>query len=284
MKRQRTTPGGAFVISSNIPAIRERKRKQAQARQQYLARKAQLGGPISVPPRMNWNTPPECKQVDVSNIQLIPGVVAAVGTQLLNGTVNGAGPTQRLGRKISMLSYSYQLSLQLNTVSPAPASTTWRDSCIRFYIVYDREPTGSQPNFASVYTDVGQTGTTNVITYSGRNPNNTNRFLVLESKLIYVPQITTDAAGNFTGAVTAWGMPSGSGGNTEVDSRWNPLASVRNKKLNGLIAEYSGTTGGIVDFTSGSGSITMFACHSSAVVGAYPLMFQGSSRIRFIDA
>lgn len=245
------------------------------------ARKAMLNGPVSVPRRMDWNTPPEVKNVDVSNIQLIPGPTTAIGSQLINGIALGSGSSNRIGRKVSLLSYSYNLSLQLNTVSPAPPSTTWPDSYLRFVVVYDRQPNGVAPTWSQLYTDLGNAGTTNVTTYSNRNSDNIARFLVLESRGIYVPQITTDAASLFATSNTPMGQPSGSGGWCDPQSQWNPLAAQRMKKLNGLIMEFNLTSAAIGAIETGA--LWMIACHSSSVAGAFPLIFQASSRVRYID-
>lgn len=129
-------------------------------------------GAVKVPRTMNWNPGTEVKQADIANLQLVPGTVAAPAFQVLNIIATGAGPTQRVGRKINLLSYSYQGSFQMNPA--ATVNTFTPDAIIRFVVVYDRQPdpAGNIPPWKDIYQDIDTSGGVLSTAYSNRNPNN----------------------------------------------------------------------------------------------------------------
>lgn len=254
------------------------KRRRITYRTNFAAR----GGPVRVPSRMNWHGMPEIKCADVSNIELHPGTSTNMGTQYLNVIVAGSAGSQRIGRSIKMVSYGYCGSLQFT--QPLPNSTVWGDQIIRWAIVYDRQPDpqGTVPAFSEIYQDQGSNNaTTNITTYSMRNENNKDRFLVLESHIIYVPPIATNASGEIELGQLMWAQPSGGGGWCDPKSNWNPLAQQRLKRLNGLETTFRASTNNIADIATGS--LFMMAAHSSSTAAVCPLVWQGSFRTRFIE-
>jgi len=263
----------------------EAKRRRTSFRAgQRKAQNAQAGGAVAVPRRMNWKVTPEIKTADVSNISLVPGTTAGMATQIMNLIVSGSGASQRVGRSIKMLSYSMNGSFQLN--DQAPTNTTWHDQVIRFGVFYDRQPDpqGTTATFNELYQDQGSfNNTVNTTTYSMRNENNKDRFLLLESRFIYVPTLITanNGLGDFTDIQIPWSQPSGCGGWTDPKSDWNPMLHQRLKRLNGLEATYKASANTISDIASGA--LFMFAAHSSATVAVCPLVWKGSIRVRYID-
>lgn len=263
----------------------EAKRRRVSYRAgQRAAQRAQAGGAVTIPRRMNWKVAPEVKTADVSNITLVPGTTSNMATQMMNLIVSGSGASQRVGRSIKMLSYSMTGSFQYN--DNAPTSTIWRDQVIRFGVFYDRQPDpqGTVPLFTDLYQDQGSfNGTTNTTTYSMRNENNKDRFLMLESRFFYVPLIATGNAGlgDFIDGEFTWSQPSGTGGWTDPKASWNPLAHQRLKRLNGLETTFKASANTISDISSGA--MWLFAAHSSATVAVCPLEWKGSIRIRYID-
>jgi len=265
----------------------EKRQEAKRRRTSYRAGQraaAQTGGTVAVPRRMDWKARPEIKSADISNITLVPGTVAGMGSQILNLIVPGSGASQRVGRSIKMLSYSLNGSFQLN--DNAPTNTAWHDQVVRWGIFYDRQPDaqGTVPVFNEIYQDQASlNNAVNTTTYSMRNENNKDRFLLLESRLIYVPSLITgnNGLGDFLDIQIPWSQPSGCGGWTDPKANWNPQLMQRLKRLNGLETVYKAGTNTISDISNGS--LFMFAAHSSAVVAVCPIVWKGSVRVRYID-
>lgn len=216
----------------------------------------------------------EIKSIDIGNLQLTSGTVLAPTITLMNGIQLGAGSYQRIGRRVRMISYSFNGGFQIN---PSVAvNTTIPDYQMRWVVVYDRQPNGANPAFSDIFQDQGPTGTTATFLQSSPNTYNKDRFVILESKLIYVPQIqiggTADEQANFS---ITWGA--NGDGNTKGD--FNVLAMQSFKRLN-LESIYSANVGNVTDLTTGS---LLWIMADTTSVATRPIRWQGSLRLRYLD-
>lgn len=274
------------LIEHKRAIAKNRRRNLAATRgRDYAMRysRASVGGPVKVPRTMNWNPGTEIKTCDLSNIQLVPGTLAAPAGVAMNIINQGAGSYNRIGRKISLLSYSINGSFQVN---PAFNGSLADNQC-RFFVVYDRQPpdTGAVPPYNEIYLDQGAAGTTLSTSNSNPNEDNRNRFTILESHIFYVPEMfAVTTAGEQDNRASIWGNGvCGMGGNTDPRSNWTPFTQQYLKRLNGLITEYKASTSTLGDITTGS--LLLYIVSSSAGAGGatYPLRWQGSIRVRYID-
>jgi len=280
MQRRTMTVYNKGFVPSNDPHWV--KRQAARRKRAYQRAKLPVG-PVRVPPTMNWRPATEVKTVDTANLELIPGTAAAPVVLFANNIIQGASPYQRIGRRISLLSYSINGSFQLNPDWTAGLAVA--DNICRLVVVYDRQPAGtSPPPWADIFQDTDTTGANFVYAMAMRNENNKDRFLVLESRMFYVPQMVAEAttAGFIANYTNTWGLPAP--GLNEAHNPWNPLCINSLKKLNGLTTEYQTSTNSIGDVTTGT--LLMYIVSTSAFAGnaaKYPLRFQGTFRTRYID-
>jgi len=138
---------------------------------------------------------PEIKYVDTAMVNFQPGTTvgtAAPNTaaiQYLNLMVQGTGPTNRVGRKISMQ------TLQLDffwTLTNAGAAPTGGDApvFIRLAVVYDRNPNGNPPTLSDIWQARGGDAASTALTANAwtlPNRENVARFLILRDCKMYFP-------------------------------------------------------------------------------------------------
>lgn len=166
-----------------------------------------------------------------------PGV-AFSGITELNNVQQGATVAQRIGNKVVIKS----LHLKLSMISGAAVQ-----ACVRFMIIYDRQPNGAFPLIADILTDQPAAVPT---PYGGLNIANKSRFQVVRDHFL-----TFDPAQSQVHNV-----------NVYAKGRWE--------------AEYGANAGTIGDFRTGALFLVMF---STFLGGGNVQLSNGSCRIRFYD-
>jgi len=132
----------------------------------------------------------ELKGVDTQNLHTQVGVwLATTSTSgsmtVLNCVVPGSGSWNRVGRRIKMKSLRFRgaiESISQNNASPLIAATY--GTVGRIVIVYDRQPSGVQPTFQTIFGSTDQVGTEDSGIFSGIRYDNTERFVVLRDKIV----------------------------------------------------------------------------------------------------
>lgn len=126
----------------------------------------------------NGSDVPEVKNFDVLNQAIAAtvgnnwSVMSGTGaTGLLNGVLNGSGPTQVLGRKYNCKSLLVRWST--NVVSSVP---------IRIVVIYDHAPNSVAPAITDIFTDNSY--------YAMMNLKNNDRFMVIKD--LYVRTLIQD--------------------------------------------------------------------------------------------
>jgi len=137
------------------------------------------------------------KQVDVS-WQATKTVynTAGITPELLNGTKEGSGFYNRIGRTICMKYLSLKLTLFQNAVN------TLIDPIVRILIVYDAQANGSTPTYADIIKSYDNNGGNTSLINDGLNPDNRDRFKFIFDKFLELPRVTTLVGPDVSGAPT----------------------------------------------------------------------------------
>lgn len=150
----------------------------------------------------------------------------------VNGTQEGAGFWNRVGRKIMMQSIRWKGFV--NFTGNAGANTA---EYLRMMLIYDRQPNKATPNIADILLDIPNAGGAGVTSAEGGlNMNNSERFMVLRDIQIAIPE-NANALGNATASI--------------IDYK-NRGVFDEFIKLKGLETHYTASTGGIGDITTGA--------------------------------
>lgn len=193
---------------------------------------------------------PEFKNTDVSNAMTIPTATGSWSNLiLLNGIDQGAGNSQRVGRRVTIKS----LLIRYNFGLPSPTATSAL-AAVRCILFYDKAPQGATP----LITDVLDTASINGLT----NLTNTDRFVILRDWYLDNPKefgYRPDLSGAFSVAGKEYIQMPG----------------------NGLEEQFSGTGGTISSIAVGSiyfGFVT-----TAATVNTTGSRIDFQSRIRYTD-
>lgn len=152
---------------------------------------------------------------------------------LLNGVVQGAGNNQRIGNKISLKA----LRMKGQIINLATAVQTYG----RLLVIYDKQPNGAIPTYASVMQTRDSAGAATNTAFSDPNFDNKERFTILRDTTIVFPSVT-----NAVGVLTNVGFDQQSKSDINI---FNVDMYI---KLKGLHTAYTGATAGIADISTGS--------------------------------
>lgn len=179
----------------------------------------------------------------------------------LNLIRQGPRYTNRVGRRIRMV------SLELHGAF-IPFRTGPIDY-VRVMIIYDRQPNRSLPAIGDILLDVDEDGTTtSTNSYSMKNPNYADRFLVLRDHRHLLPSLTLTAA-----VVTNLGV---------VDSV-NPTFIINDFiPLDNLITQYAADTAPPIAGDITTGGLYLVTIGANAA-GTEPFRFFAANRLRFFD-
>ena len=198
-----------------------------------MARQAKLIGAIGT-------RRPEIKNFDQAATQAVTSVTSFTGPILLNAIGGGTTRTTRLGSQITMTSLEIRLSWQ--------ATSQANKQPLRFVVVYDHSPNGTQPTATDVFSGNNENAFMNI--------GNSDRFLVLLDRYL-----DNDAGYATTGA--------------------QAQMMKYHRKLPNLIQKYQNSNGAnIADITTGA--IWMWFALGGQIPGAVDTEWQ--TRIRFVDA
>jgi len=179
----------------------------------------------------------------------------------LGGPVQGAAPYQRVGQKIM------NKSIHIRGIVVNSATST--EDLGRILVVYDRQPNGAVPTYATLIASYIAAGTSASTAYDGINMNNRERFKVLCDEQFRFPACT-----NTSGVLTNLAQIDATG-NTAA-AKWNFERFIR---LKDLVTHFNTTNGGgIGDVTTGA--LLMFVVSQG---NDSCWTFNWSSRLRFDD-
>ena len=138
----------------------------------------------------------EVKYVDNAatddNFQLVGGTPWI----LINGIVQGAGNNQRIGNKVSLKA----LRMKGQIINLATAVQTHA----RLLVVYDKQPNGALPTYATVMQTRDNAGAASNTAFSDPNFDNKERFTILRDTTFVLPSVT-----NTVGVLTNVGFDQG---------------------------------------------------------------------------
>lgn len=206
---------------------------KAPQKRKVQSKRARPKGFAPVPQLYRRGPRMEIKYVDNAatddNFQLVGGSPFI----LLNGIVQGAGNNQRIGNKVSLKA----LRIKGQIINLATAVQTYA----RVLIVYDKQPNGALPTYASVMQTRDSAGAATNTAFSDPNFDNKERFTILRDTTIVLPSVT-----NTAGVLTNVGF------DQQAKNDINVFNIDMYIKLKGLHTAYTGATAGIADISTGS--------------------------------
>nr|UOF76876.1 capsid protein [Cressdnaviricota sp.] len=202
-------------------------------------------------------------------VKLIDGTAATPGANALNlnstGQVtcvnlisSGSGFNNRIGRKIDLKS----LHLTGLIAQTGTASTT--NDYARICVIYDRQTNGVLPTYAEIFTNYSQSSTTASTSFSGLNPDNRERFVMLADQRLVLPATPV------------------SGVNGSVDALSTTFSINRFLKLN-QTTMYKGDTSPSIIGDIATGAVYIVTIGSIAS-GSEPYRAQLTWRLRYMDS
>lgn len=223
------------------------------------AKRARPKGFAPVPQIYRRGPRMEIKYVDNAatddNFQLVGGTPWI----LINGVVQGAGNNQRIGNKIALKA----LRMKGQILNLATAVQTYG----RLLVIYDKQPNGALPTYASVMQTRDSAGAATNTAFSDPNFDNKERFTILRDTTIVFPSVT-----NTVGVLTNVGF------DQQAKNDINIFNVDMYIKLKGLHTAYTGATAGIADISTGS---LLFAVMIHQ--GAATWTFRNVERLTYYD-
>lgn len=195
----------------------------------------------AAPQRING---PEFKNTDVSNAMTIPTATSSWSNLiLLNGIDQGAGNSQRVGRRVTVKS----ILVRYNFGLPSPTATS-QLAAVRLMIFYDKQPQGATP----LITDVLDTASINSLT----NLANSDRFVILRDWYLDNPKefgYRPDLSGTFSVAGKEFIALPGNGLDEQFSGTGGTISSIATGAIYfGFVttAATVNTSGSRIDFVS----------------------------------
>lgn len=187
-------------------------------------------------------------------------VIGSFAPTLLNGVVQGAAQTQRIGNKIAMKS----VRVKGQILNQATATATYA----RIIIYYDKQTNGAVCTSSDLLSSTTSVPATTTSVFSDMNLQNVERFLILRDYSVSLPSVTY-AAGVQTNVGFDPGQNSNGGSIFDVDMYI---------KLKGLQTLYKGATAAVGDISTGG---LFMVCLNYAGVGTW--IFRNTIRLRYDD-
>lgn len=211
----------------------------------------------------------EVKTVDIpiqGSGSIVQAVISTTGTvTTLNGTEEGAGMWNRVGRKIMLK------NLRIRGLLTQSGTVTGVGEYLRAMVIYDRQPNGSTPALTDILLGYGYDGTpsSTVSSFNNINMNNSERFRILRDYHWSIPNNSQSTTA--TAPIGAMSIIDYNNDRTQIDDFI---------KLGGLEAQYKSSTGSVADITTGHLFVLTVGNLPAANAG-YTLTF--SARLRFTD-
>lgn len=218
--------------------------------------------------RSSRSSTAELKCLDVPTT-ILPGAAGAltIGTNalLLNGTINGAAFSQRIGARLKMRSIQLQI---LFTENPSTLTAT-TVQFLRLMLVYDSATNGALMGFNDLLqqTDFNNVDTNNFDSFY--NMNNRDRFLVLWDKRVL---FNRRVVANPVGAVAAGQDVNLTTAPSAVYKKYVKLRNLETVYKNPSVATVAGIA---------TGALVFLAISNLGVVGFVNV--QVTARMRFYD-
>lgn len=209
----------------------------------------------------------ETKAVDVpqGNMNFAAGNNAAT---MLNGTQEGAGFWNRIGRKIAMK------SLQVTgNILPAAAGAPFSEELCRYIIFYDKQTNGVIPTWNQIVQNYDNAGGITNTGYDGVNLDNRDRFVILRDRKVSYPKTLATgvpAGPPYGTSQSTIGQDTGSDGGTIVKEFI---------KLNNMETQYNATANPATIAQINTGLLGIV--FQGTVGGQY--LMQLTTRVRFTD-
>jgi len=131
----------------------------------------------------------EQKYADVDRDYIAPGQIgdSGMGITLLNAVGEGTGPSQRVGRRVTMK--TLQMIGAWGRNPNADADDIFPEHMVRCAILYDRQANGVYPSFEDIYQSQDTDGNITSTAWSLKNLNNSDRFIFIKEWEFFVPQL-----------------------------------------------------------------------------------------------
>nr|WAE42203.1 MAG: capsid protein [Cressdnaviricota sp.] len=245
---------GQGVSSSAVSARRPKK-----FRSNLYAQRAAL---LSIVPRNRSLLPSnlrsrvghEIKYADIPNASYIFPVTSVSGWFTpLNIISDGAGPTQRIGRKIVLKSIQFKGSLDVDGLSTTVTGYG------RYMIIYDRQPNGITPPLTSLLQTYTTANVSSVDSTSMVNMDYRDRFTILKDKTVLFPSSTLVGYPTFNPA-------------DAICDFFLPIPQ--------LVTHFQANGGTIADIATGALYLVTF---SDITPATNPLALNGTFRLRYTD-
>jgi len=238
------------------------KKRMAQIRKKYNSKRI---APATI------RASSEVKMIDHPVGVLDSGIPGAPGIWQFNDIKDGSAYWNRIGRKVTLTSYSIEGGFIPNSTAQAGLYNDW---FVRWLVVYDKQPNGAYPTFGEILTNRDKDGNAESVCLSQFNEANKDRFVVLENKLIHFPNGTlTDGE---------WAYNSISTTSRSMNTFGMDPFNIRTyRKLPALESSYSASTGGIGDCRTGS--LFLMLVHTLGTGVEPPVHFYGTVRCRYVD-
>lgn len=196
--------------------------------------------------------------IDVAHSSAVSAGSSAI--TLLNGSVPGSGVSDRLGRRINMVSLQLRLGFTNEYAATVGGTTLTGQACdyFRVILVYDKQTNGSTP----AVTDVLVSDNVNSLT----NLNNRDRFTILMDKLIN-PSAYADPSPETHGNGYVFSS-------SHDGRKWF-------RKLDLLTQYNAGTAGTAADIATGALWLIKMSSGSTGGNITYAGLVSGNSRLRF---
>jgi len=223
--------------------------------------------PASMITSMAYRGQEEKKFLDVGDgdTTFVVPPVANMSFQLLNAPLVGAAFYNRIGNKITMKSVHIKVGLGPRVPDVAPGGNN--ETC-RVMLVYDRQSNGSDPTPSTLLADYAAGGATQTTVFSGMNPNQTGRFVILREHFFKIFNVNNVA-----------GLTSSASSFYQQDGHWFVNWYVKLKDLETI---YQASTGEIGDITNGALFLVLMSNVSALAPTSGACLFQYKSRLRFI--
>jgi len=128
----------------------------------------------------------EMKQVDINQTTVTLNATTTSVT-FVNGIAPGTAKYQRVGNKVAPAYVDMQLTA-LNNSTTTPLF-------FKYALVWDKQPTGTLPNYSDIYQDVNAAGTSSTSFFAGRNMDTTDRFITIASEDAYMLPTAASSGG-----------------------------------------------------------------------------------------
>lgn len=230
-------------------------------------KRAQARGPLALALKGNLMNAgaPELNSVDTS---IGNGFFSsALTVQLINGVRPGTNFYERVGRKIAMRSVRLQALLVPTRANAAAVNN--QNALVA--LVYDRQPTGSTPAAADIFSSTDASGTVITNANSFPNVNNRQRFYVLRTQYLYLPALGINGAN-----------PTNEYANSiDINAKDSQVRLEWFVNLKDLVTIYGGDTAGISSIATGALYFVTFSTGDTNATPAWSL--SGFARLRYKD-